>query len=293
MGHLAASSERKQDAHARARGRVKTAIVTGASSGVGLETARGLVARGYHVVLAVRDESRGAAAAREIGGGEVMRLDLADLDSVRAFAAAFLARHERLDVLVNNAGIHTAHRTTTPQGHETTFATNHLGHFVLARLLLDRLKASAPARVVTVASEAHRFGTMDFDDLMGERRWSGLLAYARSKLANVMFSHALARRLEGTGVTSNAVHPGSVRTQWARREESGAFRFIVALASPFLLSPEKGARTSLRVATDPALERVSGEYFVREKAAKSSALSRDVDAQERLWRESERLTGLR
>lgn len=272
--------------------RVKTAIVTGASSGVGLETARGLVAQGYRVVLAVRDVAKGEAVAREIGGAEVMRLDLADLDSVRAFAAAFLARHERLHVLVNNAGIHTAQRTTTPQGHETTFATNHLGHFLLTRLLLDRMKASAPARIVNVASEAHRFGTMDFDDLMGERRWSGILAYNRSKLANVMFTYALARRLEGTRVTANAVHPGSVRTRWARREDSGAFRFVVALASPFLLSPEKGARTSLRVATDPALESVSGRYFVREKPATSSVLSRDVDAQERLWRDSERLVGL-
>jgi NAD(P)-dependent dehydrogenase (short-subunit alcohol dehydrogenase family) len=272
---------------------VKTAIVTGASRGVGLETARGLLAAGHYVVLAVRDAARGEAAVKEIGGGEVMRLDVADLESVRAFGDAFLGRHGRLDVLVNNAGIHTAQRGLTPQGIERTFATNHLGHFLLACLLIERLKASAPARIVNVASEAHRGGRLDLDDLMGERRWSGIRAYTQSKLANIMFTYALARRLAATGVTVNAVHPGSVRTGWARGSESGLFRHVVALASPFLLSPARGARMPLRVATDPALAEVSGRYFVRGRERASSATSRDVAAQERLWRVSEGLTGCR
>lgn len=268
------------------------AVVTGANGGVGREISRGLLSRGFRVVLAVRDLAKGEATTHTLGGGEPMRLDLADLESVRACSAALLARHARIDLLVNNAGMHTAERALTPQGIETTFATNHLGHYLLTRLLLDRLRASAPARVVHVASEAHRFARLDLDDPMRTRRWSGVLAYTQSKLANVMFSHALARRLEGTGVTSNAVHPGSVRTGWARGDGSGLFRHVVAVASPFLVSPEKGARTPLWVATDPALAGANGRYFVRGRERASSGASRDVEAQERLWALSASLVGL-
>ena len=268
------------------------AIVTGASSGVGLETARGLVARGDDVVLAVRDVAKGERAAKEIGGGRPMRLDVADLDSVRAFADALLARHASLDLLVNNAGIHTAQRVLTPQGHESTLATNHLGHFLLTQLLLDALKAAPAARVVNVASEAHRFGTLRFDDLMLERRWSGILAYNQSKLANVMTTYALARRLQGTRVVAHAVHPGSVATGWARGKESGVFRFAAAAAAPFLLTPAQGARTPLHAATSEEAGRTNGLYWVRSRPARSSRASHDVDAQERLWRESMRLVGL-
>ena len=268
----------------------RRAIVTGANSGVGLETARGLLERGFQVVLAVRDDLKGEEAAREIGGGEVMRLDLADLESVRSFADEYRARHDRLDVLVNNAGIHTAERALSPDGYEMTFATNHLGHFLLTELLLDLLKKSAPSRIVNVASDAHRLtGGLDFDDLHGTRSWSGIAQYNRSKLANVMFTHALARRLEGTGVSVFAVHPGTVRTRWARGRESGVFRLGVALASPFLLSPAKGARTSIYAATSPELDGKSGLYLFRQRAVTSSAASRDVAAQERLWRASEEM----
>ena len=264
----------------------KLAIVTGANSGVGLETARGLLARGFRVVLAVRDVAKGEAAARTIGGGEVMRLDVADLASARAFAKELLARHERLDVLVNNAGIHSARQEVTPQGHGSTFATNHLGHFLLTKLLLDLLKRSAPSRVINVASEAHRYARMDLDRLDE----AGIVGYNRSKLANVMFTYALARRLEGTGVSVFAVHPGIVRTGWARGRGSGIFRFGTALASPFMSSPEKGARTSLYAATSPDLDGRTGLYLVRERVARSSAASRDVAMQERLWTLSEELT---
>ena len=268
----------------------RRAIVTGANSGVGLETARGRLARGYQVVLAVRDDLKGEEAAREIGGGEVMRLDLADLESVRSFADEYRGRHGRLDVLVNNAGIHTAERALSPDGHEMTFATNHLGHFLLTHLLLDLLKKSAPSRIVNVASDAHRLtGGLDFDDLHGTRAWSGLGQYNRTKLANVMFTYALARRLENTGVSVFAVHPGTVRTRWARGPESGVFRLGVALASPFLLSPAKGARTSIYAATSPELDGKTGLYLFRQRAVASSAASRDVAAQERLWRASEEM----
>lgn len=268
----------------------RVAIVTGASGGIGFEIARGLLDREYEVVLAVRDVAKGEATARALGGGEPMQLDLADLASVRAFATAYLARREHLDLLVNNAGIHTARRALTPQGHELTFATNHLGHFLLTRLLLDALTHAAPSRIVNVASEAHRAaGGIDLEDLAREARWSGMRAYAGSKLANVLFTYALARRLEGTGVTANAVHPGSVRSGWARGPESGLLRLGVWLATPFLLSPARGARTPLKLATAPELARVNGRYFVREKEARSSAASYDVDLQERLWRASEAL----
>ena len=281
----------------------KVVLVTGASRGVGLETARGLARAGARVVMAVRSVERGERAREDVlrsepgARVEVARLDVSDLDDVRRFARAFRASHDRLDVLVNNAGIHTARRVLTPQGFEATFATNHLGHFLLTRELLDLLRRSAPSRVVNVASEAHRFaGGLRLDDLMTEREggpeggtvW-GLHAYARSKLANILFTRELARRLEGTGVSAFAVHPGSVRTGWARGEASGVFRFGVALASPFLLSPEKGARTSLHAATEPGLERLSGSYFVRGRVAGGSAASRDPEAARRLWEESERL----
>ena len=272
----------------------KVCIVTGATSGVGRETARGLARMGATVVLAVRDAQRGDATRRDISATSgnadvhVLPLDLARLDSVRAFPKAFSARFDRLDVLVNNAGIHTARRELTPDGFELTLATNHIGHFLLTDLLRDVLVRSAPARIVNVASEAHRFSPgFRFADPMSEKHWSGLLAYTQSKLANIMFTFALARRLEGTGVTANAVHPGSVRSGWARGEESGVFRYAAKLATPFLISPEKGARTSLMAATSPEARARSGAYLVRGKISVPSRAARDVEAQERLWRLSE------
>ena len=272
--------------------RGKTVVITGANAGIGKETARALAGMGATVVMAVRNVASGRAAAREIGGRvEVMRVDLASLADVRRFAGELKAAHPRVDALVNNAGIHTARRVLTVDGYEETFAVNHLAHFLLTNLLLDALKASAPARVVTIASDAHRGGTMDFDDLMGERRWSGLKAYTQSKLANIMFAFELARRLESSGVTSNAVHPGSVRTGWARGAESGLFRFGVALASPFLLSPAQGARTSAWAASAPELDGVTGKYLRRRRIAQPTKAAQDVAAQKRLWEISERLVG--
>ena len=276
----------------------KTVLVTGANAGIGKETARGLARRGARVVMASRSLERGEAARKDLAREmpeerlEVMRLDLASLADVRRFARDFRSRHVRLDVLVNNAGIHTAHRNVTSEGFETTFVTNHLGPFLLTHELLPVLKVSAPARVVNVASEAHRLGRIHFDDLQLARRWSGIAAYCQSKLANVMFTMELARRLEGTGVTTNAVHPGSVRSNWARGPESGVLRAAVSLASPFLVSVAKGAENSLFAAASPDLEGVSGQYFVRRRERAPSARARDVAAQRRLWAESARLAGV-
>lgn len=285
------------DASGRMQG--KTVIVTGGNAGIGRETARGLAERGARVVLAVRDPSSGEEARRDVVGStanrdvEVMHLDLASFADVRRFADEFLRTHARLDVLVNNAGLHTSKRVLTVDGHETTFQVNHLSPFLLTSLLLDALKRSAPSRVVTVASDAHRGGTLRFlEDPDSTRSWSGLRAYANSKLANVLFALSLARRLEGTGVASFAVHPGSVRTGWGRGRESGVFRFGVALASPLLLSPPRGARTSVYAASSPELDGKTGLYLARSAPAVPTRDAQDMAAAQRLWDLSLRMTGL-
>lgn len=248
---------------------------------------------GAHVTLAVRNTSKGEEAKADILASvpdarlSVAKLDLASLSDVARFARAFMDGHDRLDILVNNAGLHTARRQVTEDGFELTFQTNHLGHFLLTRILEDLLRASAPARVLTVASEAHRAGRVHWDDLQFAGSWSGVAAYSQSKLANILFSNELARRLEGSGVTSNAVHPGSVRTRWARGEDSGLLRLVVAVASPFLISPEKGARTSVHVAASPDLAGVTGAYFVRRREARPARAGRSVADAVRLWDVSE------
>ena len=275
----------------------KVCIVTGASSGIGRVAALRLAERGATVVLVCRNEERGAPVLEEIerrGGGGTATLLTADLSSqrqVREVAAAFLARFDRVDVLINNAGIAGwGTRLATEDGLESTFAVNHLAPFLLTSLLLDRLKASAPARVITVSSAAHRNYVLKFDDLQGERRYSGFGAYCRSKLANILFTHELARRLEGTGVTANCLHPGVVAT--------GIFRNLprwmrAVLVSPLVLSPEKGVDTLLYLATAPEVAEVSGRYFVRRKPVRLSRVSRDPAVARRLWEASEALTAAR
>ena len=273
----------------------KVCVVTGASSGIGRVAALDLAARGATVVLICRNEERGGPVLEEIerrgGGGSptLLTADLAYPQQVRQVAAAFLERFDRLDVLINNAGVAGwGTRLMTEDGLETTLAVNHLAPFLLTRLLLDRLKASAPARVITVSSAAHRNTALDFDDLQGERRYSGFGAYSRSKLANVLFTHELSRRLEGTGVTANCLHPGVVAT--------GIFRNVprwmrVIFTSRLVLSPEKGADTLIYLATAPEVAEVTGRYFVRRKPVGSSRASQDAVAARRLWEASEALTG--
>ena len=272
----------------------KVCVVTGASSGIGRVAALGLAERGAAVVLVCRNEERGAPVLEEIeqrggaGSATLLTADLSSQRQVRQVAAAFRERFDRLDVLINNAGVAGwGTRQVTEEGLETTFAVNHLAPFLLTNLLLDRLKASAPARVVTVSSAAHKNCTLDFEDLQGERRYSGFGAYSRSKLANILFTRELSRRLEGSGVTANCLHPGVVATG-IFRNLPGWMRAI--LVSPLVLSPEKGADTMLYLATAPEVAEVSGRYFVRRKTVPSSRASRDAEAARRLWEASEALT---
>jgi NAD(P)-dependent dehydrogenase (short-subunit alcohol dehydrogenase family) len=262
----------------------KLCLVTGGNTGIGKATVRGLARLGATVLLASRDRARGEAARAEIGGAvEVLDLDLASLASVRRAAAEVRARG-RLDVLVCNAGVWTRRRSTTRDGFELTFGVNHLGHFLLVQELVDLLRASAPSRVVVVSSNEHYRGEMVWGDLMFERRaYRGPTAYRQSKLANLLFTAALARRLEGSGVIANALHPGVVTTELAREYP----RAIMKLVDLFLVSPEEGARTSLHLASAPVA--VSGRYFVRCREKRPSARALDQADQERLWRLSEQL----
>ena len=270
----------------------KIAVVTGANTGIGKETARGLAQKGYTVVLACRDVAKGEAARLDITASTkssrvaVLRLDLADFASTRRFAAEVGQRYGRLHVLANNAGLYTRQHSTTPQGFESTFGVNHLGTFLLTQELLPLLKASAPARIVVVSSNLHARGRMRWDDLGFSRaRFSGAAAYNQSKLANVLFTKALARRLEGTGVTVNALHPGVVATELVREYP----RPLVWLFQRFLVTPEVGALTSLHVATAPETATISGQYFANSKPKAPAKAALDEEAQEKLWRLSQGL----
>jgi NAD(P)-dependent dehydrogenase (short-subunit alcohol dehydrogenase family) len=276
----------------------KTVVVTGANSGIGLETARALASADAHVVMVCRSRERGGAAladVRESTGSdrvELMMCDMASLDSIRELAERFEATHDSLHVLVNNAGVMMGRRELSADGFEMTFAVNHLGYFATTGLLLNRLRASAPARVVTVSSVAHRFGLFDFDNLQGEKRYFEFLAYGTSKLCNIAFAYELARRLEGSGVTSNCLHPGPVGSNFG---SSGGrvFRGLMNLGRRFLLTPEQGARTSVYLAASPEVSTVSGRYFVKSRPGRSSRASHNRDKQQRLWELSEELTGVR
>jgi NAD(P)-dependent dehydrogenase (short-subunit alcohol dehydrogenase family) len=273
--------------------RGKTCLITGATLGIGKETALGLAKMGAHVVIVGRDEKRtretGAWIAQQSGNVQVDHLvaDLSLQTEVRRLAAAILSAYPRLDVLVNNAGAIFTKREVTAEGFEKTWALNHLAEFLLTELLLDRLKASAPARIVNVASDAHSTGSIDFDNLQGERKYSGIGAYSQSKLANIMFTYALARRLAGTGVTANCLHPGVVATGFGHNTP-GLINTILNVVRPFLITPAKGAETSIHLASSPDVAGVSGAYFAKSKPAKSSARSLDVAVQEKLWEVSEK-----
>jgi NAD(P)-dependent dehydrogenase (short-subunit alcohol dehydrogenase family) len=275
--------------------RGKICLVTGATLGIGKETALGLARLGAHVVIVGRHEQRARATAAWIveqsGNPQVDPLvaDLSLQSEVRRLAAAVNAIYPRLDVLVNNAGAVFTRREMTAEGFERTWALNHLAEFLLTQLLLDKLKASAPARIVNVASDAHRSGVIDFDNLQGEKKYSGIGAYSQSKLANIMFTSALARRLAGAGVTANCLHPGVVATGFGHNTP-GIVDMVLKLMRPFLIGPAKGAETSIYLASSPEVADVSGEYFAKRKRAASSTRSLDVAVQERLWAVSEQQT---
>ena len=278
------------------RGRV--CLVTGATSGIGREAALALARTGANVLLVARDPARGEATLAEVraaspdGAGELFLADLASQAAVRRLATEVRVRHPALHVLVNNAGGIWYRREVTVDGFERTFATNHLAYFLLTNLLLEPLRAEAPARVVNVASDAHFRTTLDFADLQGARRYDGWLAYKRSKLANLLFTAGLADRLAGSGVTANALHPGVVNTGISRKG-SPLFRLGFRIAAPFMLSPARGAETIVYLASSPDVSGVTGEYFEKCRPKEPSPAARDPHARHRLWELSADLTAIR
>jgi retinol dehydrogenase 14 len=275
----------------------RTVLVTGGSGGIGKATALGLATMGAHLAITGRDRGRTEDAAREIrsaGGGqvEVFVADLSSQSEVRRLADEILQSLPRIHVLVNNVGGFWNTRHVTADGLERTFALNHLASFLLTNLLLDRLKQSAPSRVVTVASHAQAMGRIAFDDLQGERSYSGARAYNQSKLANVLFTYELARRLQATSVTANALHPGVVRTSFGAEDPAVVQRLFIPFLMYFMKAPAQGAVTSIYLASAPDVERVTGRYFADSKPKQSSERSYDEATAARLWQLSADLVGL-
>jgi retinol dehydrogenase 14 len=275
----------------------KTVLITGGTSGIGKATATALAAMGARVVVTGRNEERGERAVEEIrreSGGEVslMLADLAVQADVRRLAEEFQERHDRLDVLVNNAGVVQSERTETPDGIETTLAVNHLAPFLLTNLLLDLLKRSAPSRVITVASEAERWAKMDLDDLQSRRKYRGMQVYGMTKLANIMFTFELAERLRGIGVAANCIHPGAVNTSFGTNNR-GIMTLLFRAFKPFMRSPEQGADTVIYLASSPDVEGMTGKYLSDRKLITASDMAYDEDLREKLWEISEELTGLK
>jgi NAD(P)-dependent dehydrogenase (short-subunit alcohol dehydrogenase family) len=280
----------------------QVAVITGGNSGIGKETAAGLAGMGAHVIIAARNPTKAAAAVDELrrrapdATVEHLPLDLASFASVHAFADTFNARNDRLDVLVNNAGATLRKRSVTEDGHETQFQVNHLSHFLLTALLRDQLAAAPAARVVNVSSTGHTVAraSLDFDDLEWERRrYRGFLVYCHTKLANVLFTRELARRLDGTPMTANAVHPGWVGSNFGREGDMGPFiGALMVVARPFAISSAAGAHTSIYLASSPDVEGVTGQYFYKCRVAKPSDAALDDDAATRLWDWSAAATGV-
>jgi NAD(P)-dependent dehydrogenase (short-subunit alcohol dehydrogenase family) len=271
----------------------KVCVVTGATSGIGKATAAELVRQGAQVILVGRDRSRGEAAVAELATAGPLRprLEIADLSNmadVRALAER-LAALDRIDVLVNNAGLVAGQRRVTADGYEEVFAVNHLAPFLLTTLLLPKLTASAPARVITVTSDAHTSARLDLDNPQPVDGWESWRAYSNSKLANILFTRELARRLEGTGVTANCAHPGVVRTRFGR-EARFPVQIGLMIARPFLLSPQRGAATIVYLATSPDVAGKTGGYYVKSQLREPSAAARDDETARRLWEISEELT---
>jgi NAD(P)-dependent dehydrogenase (short-subunit alcohol dehydrogenase family) len=284
------------------RGRV--CLVTGATSGIGAETALGLAQRGARVLIGGRSEARAEATRKDVierSGNDAVDVvlgDFASLDGVRDLASRIEAKTDRLHVLVNNAGIMNLRRELTADGFEGMFGVNHLAPFLLTQLLLPLLSASAPARIVNVASDAHRFGRFELDDLQSEQGFgfpalaSSMRVYGGSKLCNVLFTHELSRRLEGTGVTANSLHPGSVATRIGTQNGGFLGAVVPKLLSLFFVSPAQGARTSILLAASPDLEGKSGGYYTDEKQVEPAALARDDAIARELWRRSCEMVGL-
>jgi len=276
----------------------KVVLITGGTAGIGKATAIGLATLGARVGVTGRDLHRAEEAAAEIrvaSGNPAVDAFAADMSSqaeVRRLATAVLNAYPRLEVLVNNVGGFWAHRHPTADGLERTFALNHLAPFLLTNLLLDRLKASAPARVVPVSSGAQSMGRIDFDDPQGARSYSGQRAYNQSKLANIVFTNELARRLEGTGVTANSLHPGVVRSNFGAEDQARWFAVMSHVILPLLKTPAQGARTSIYLASSPDVNGVTGQFFANRKPRSANKAAYDTNMAARLWQASAGLVGL-
>jgi NAD(P)-dependent dehydrogenase (short-subunit alcohol dehydrogenase family) len=268
----------------------KICVVTGATEGIGRVTALTLLAKGAKLGIVCRNPDKAKELASK--GADVFLADLSRLKDVRRVAEELRAKYDRLDVLVNNAGAIFMERVMTPDGLETTFALNHLSYFLLTDLLRPLLEQAKAARIVNVASDAHKRGRIDFDNLQGEVSYSGFPAYSQSKLANIMFTYELARRLP-KHVTANALHPGVVATGFGRGEHTRWLKPLISIARPFFITPEKGAETQLHLVASPAVEGVSGKYWAKVKEARSSTRSYDETVQKKLWDVSEELTAKR
>jgi len=280
----------------------RTVVITGGNAGIGKATAVGLAGLGARVLITSRNAERGSAAVDEIRGAtgndavESVSLDLASLASVRSCAKELLDRVDTVDVLDLNAGGVLSQRQVTEDGYEAQFQVNHLGHFLLTHLLLDRLRSSAPSgRVVVLSSWGHtqaRAG-LYFDDLQWERRpYRGMAVYGATKLMNLFFAFELARRLEGTSVTANAMHPGFVASKFGREGDTRLLRIGILIARPFARSPKKGARTAVWLASSPDVDGASGGYYIDCKRSEPSAAAQDAEAAKRLWEVSEQLAGI-
>jgi NAD(P)-dependent dehydrogenase (short-subunit alcohol dehydrogenase family) len=275
----------------------KTVVATGATSGIGEAAVLALAAMGARIVFVAREEGRAKSTMRKLEAkarGLEHRVHLADLSSMaetRRVGAAIAASEPRIDVLINNAGALFSDRRVTPEGLELTFALNHMAYFVLTEALREKLIASAPARIVSTSSTAHQGVSLDFDDLQSAKGYSGLKVYGRSKLANILFTGELARRIAGTGVTANCLHPGVVATRFGD-SSGGLVSRLMPFARPFFLAPEKGADTLVYLASSPEVEKTTGGYFVKRKITEPSAAARDDAAAKRLWAASEKLAGI-
>ncbi|HKW15583.1 MAG TPA: SDR family oxidoreductase [Candidatus Krumholzibacteria bacterium] len=278
------------------RANQKVMLVTGASSGIGEATATRLAGLGHHVVMVSRTEERGNRSRQRIHAAyadastDLLIADLTTTTALRKLAGEFNAKYDRLDVLINNAAVMTSTRRVTPEGFEMQLFVNHLAYFLLTGLLLDSLRRSQPSRIVSVSSTAHTRGVIDFNDFQMEHHYRGYEAYANTKLMNIMFTYELARRLEGSGVTANCLHPGVIRTG-LMRGVSPVLHAVWQWTGKFFKQPSEGAETPVYLATSPEVEGVTGKYFRHAREMGTTRESNDRDLQRRLWEESERLTG--
>ncbi len=276
----------------------KTVIITGANSGIGYITALEIAKLGAKVIMVCRNKDKGEVARQEIikkSNNSAVFLKIADLSSqkqIRLLAEELKKEYPVIDVLVNNAGVLVPERRESEDGIELTWATNHLAYFLLTNLLLDKLKAASSARIVNVASEVQQIGNIYWDDIELKNNYTSFKAYAQSKLANIMFSNELAKRLEGTKVTTNALHPGAVATNFGS-DGKGLVAWLFKTFRWSLLSAEKGAETSIWLATSPQVEGVTGQYFSKKKAIRAKTIAYSKEALKRLWELSEQMTGLK